>query len=121
MRVRGLLLALFLVPVAVGAYFLSRAAAADGTPRCDGIITEYGDAERSGPMRPGETCDLYDFADGRSAGTRTYDQQRKAQEQRASHDRLTGGLWAAHGLAGVLVVVSGLRPARSDAGRRGGR
>ncbi|MFF9493950.1 hypothetical protein [Streptomyces flaveolus] len=121
MRVRGALLGLFLVPVAVGAYFLCRAATADGTPRCDGVIVEYGDAERSGPMEPGETCDLYDFTDGRSAGTRTYDQQRKAQEERAADDRLTGGLWAAHGLAGLIVVVSGLGVTRSAAGRGGDR
>ncbi|WP_225635173.1 hypothetical protein [Streptomyces solaniscabiei] len=53
MRARGALLGLFLVPVAVGAYFLFRAATADGTPVCDGTIVEYGDAERSGPMKPG--------------------------------------------------------------------
>ncbi|CAM5618342.1 hypothetical protein SVIOM342S_00537 [Streptomyces violaceorubidus] len=86
MSFRGLLLGLFAVPVVVGGYFLTATATADGTPQCDGIITEYGDAERSGPMKPGETCDLYDFTDGRSAGTRTYAQQQKAQDAEATRD-----------------------------------
>ncbi|OMI87922.1 hypothetical protein BSZ07_21000 [Streptomyces sp. M1013] len=105
MSFRGLLLGLFAVPVVVGGYFLTEAATADGTPRCDGIITEYGDAERSGPMKPGETCDLYDFTDGRSAGTRTYAQQQKAQDAEATRDYWTGGLWLAYGVAGLAVVT----------------
>jgi hypothetical protein len=105
---RGLLLCLFAVPVVVGAYFLTEAATAGGTPQCDGIIEEYGDAERSGPMKPGETCDLYDFTDGRSAGTRTYEQQRKAQDADAGRDYWTGGLWLAYGVAGLTVVTGHL-------------
>jgi hypothetical protein len=112
---RGLLLGLFAVPVVVGGYFLAAAATADGTPRCDGIIQEYGDAERSGPMKPGETCDLYDFADGRSSGTRTYEQQKKAQEEARSSDLRTGGLWFGYGATGVLVVVGRLGPKRRRA------
>ncbi|MFF4472764.1 hypothetical protein ACFYZ3_24755 [Streptomyces sp. NPDC001599] len=108
MSFRGLLLGLFAVPVVVGGYFLTEAATADGTPQCDGIIEEYEDAERSGPMRPGETCDLYDFADGRSAGTRTYEQQRKAQEEGAADDYRTGGWWLAYGAAGLAVVTTHL-------------
>jgi hypothetical protein len=107
-RFRSLLLVLFLVPVAVGAYVLTEAATADGTPRCDGIIEEYGDAERSGPMKPGQTCDLYDFTDGRSAGTRTYAQQQKAQEEGAADGYRTGGLWLAYGVAGLAVVTTHL-------------
>ncbi len=96
---------LFLLPAVAGAFFLGGAATAGGTPHCDGVIKEYGDAERSGAMKPGETCDLYDFADGRSAGTRTYDQQKKAQEEEASDDWLAGGLLLAYGLAGLSVAV----------------
>ncbi|MDT0613815.1 hypothetical protein [Streptomyces lancefieldiae] len=108
---RGLALALFLlVPAVVGAVIVVRAATADGTPRCDGIIKEYGDAERSGVMKPGETCDLYDFADGRSAGTRTYDQQKKAQEEEASDDYLVGGLLLVYGLAAPAVTWKSRRP-----------
>ncbi|WP_282087723.1 hypothetical protein [Streptomyces tendae] len=108
MSFRSLLLGLFVVPVVVGVYFLTEAATADGTPQCDGIIEEYGDAERSGPMKPGETCDLYDFTDGRSAGTRTYEQQRKAREEEASAGYRTGGLWLAYGVAGLAVVTTHL-------------
>ncbi|MER6338659.1 hypothetical protein [Streptomyces tendae] len=108
MSFRSVLLGLFVVPVVVGGYFLTRAATADGTPRCDGIIEEYGDAERSGPMKPGETCDLYDFADGRSAGTRTYEQQRKAQEEGTADDYRAGGWWLAYGAAGLAVVTTHL-------------
>lgn len=108
MSFRSLLLGLFAVPVVVGAYYLTEAATADGTPRCDGIIEEYGDQERSGPMKPGETCDLYDFADGRSAGTRTYEQQRKAQDEGAADDYRTGGWWLAYGVAGLAVVTTHL-------------
>ncbi|MET8487656.1 hypothetical protein ABZV76_27595 [Streptomyces tendae] len=108
MSFRSLLLGLFVVPVAVGGYFLTRAATADGTPRCDGIIEEYGDAERSGPMKPGERCDLYDFADGRSAGTRTYEQQRKAQEEGTADDYRAGGWWLVYGAAGLAVVTTHL-------------
>ncbi|MFE9706771.1 hypothetical protein [Streptomyces sp. NPDC005930] len=105
MSFRSLLLGLFVVPVVVGGHFLTEAATADGPPRCDGIIEEYEDAERSGPMKPGETCDLYDFTDGRSAGTRTYEQQKKAQEDGAADDYRTGGWWLAYGVAGLTVVI----------------
>ncbi|MFD5312184.1 hypothetical protein ACGV4K_23105 [Streptomyces sp. WAC8370] len=112
MSFRGLLLGLFVVPVVVGGYFLTQAATADGTPQCDGIIEEYGDQERSGPMKPGETCDLYDFSDGRSAGTRTYAQQKKAQEEDRRSDLRTGGLWFGYGAVGVIAVAHRLRPGR---------
>ncbi|MFA3876621.1 hypothetical protein ABS735_23505 [Streptomyces sp. MMCC 100] len=108
MTFRGLLLGLFVVPVVVGVYFLTEAATADGTPQCDGIIEEYGDAERSGPMKPGETCDLYDFTDGRSAGTRTYEQQKKAQDEEATDDYRAGGWWLAYGLTGLAVATAHL-------------
>lgn len=106
MSFRGFLPGLFAIPVVVGVYFLTEAATADGTPQCDGIIKEYGDAERSGPMKPGETCDLYDFTDGRSAGTRTYAQQKKAQEEAAADGYRTGGWWLAYGVAGLAVVTA---------------
>ncbi|CAM5431708.1 hypothetical protein STENM223S_07793 [Streptomyces tendae] len=106
MSFRSLLLGLFVVPVVAGGYFLTEAATAGGPPRCDGIIEEYGDAERSGPMKPGETCDLYDFTDGRSAGTRTYEQQKKAQEDGAADDYRTGGWWLAYGVAGLTAVTA---------------
>ncbi|EHN78949.1 integral membrane protein [Streptomyces coelicoflavus ZG0656] len=114
MSFRGLLLGLFAVPVVIGGYFLTEAATAGGPPRCDGIIQEYGDAERSGPMKPGETCDLYDFTDSRSAGTRTYEQQRKAQEEGAAADYRAGGWWLAYGVAGLTAVTVhlGLRRGR---------
>ncbi|MGW5787777.1 hypothetical protein ACWEWK_27775 [Streptomyces sp. NPDC003757] len=108
MSFRGLLLGLFVVPVVAGVYSLAEAATAGDTPRCAGIIREYGDAERSGPMKPGETCDLYDFTDGRSAGTRTYEQQKKAQEAGAADDYRTGGWWLAYGVAGLAVVSTRL-------------
>ncbi|CAL9299779.1 hypothetical protein [Streptomyces sp. SudanB91_2054] len=117
MRFRGLLLGLFLLPAVVGAYLLAGSATEDGTPRCDGIIEEYGDAERSGPMKPGETCDLYDFADGRSQGTRSYEQQRKAQETKASKHGLVGGVCLVYGLAGACAVIAGRRAAPAPPGK----
>ncbi|MFH8442361.1 hypothetical protein ACH4D3_14200 [Streptomyces sp. NPDC018026] len=107
---RGYLLALFVVPVVAGVYLLCEPALRSSTPQCDGIIEEYGDAERSGPMKPGQTCNLYDFADGRSAGTRTYEQQKKAQDEEARSDYLTGGWWLVYGAAGLFAVS---RPGRS--------
>ncbi|MGQ5596000.1 hypothetical protein ACUJ8N_18445 [Streptomyces sp. ESR1.13] len=112
MSLRGFLLVVFAVPAVVGVYVLTAALTADGAPRCDGIIEEYGDAERSGPMKPGETCDLYDFSDGRSAGTRTYAQQKKAQEEDRRSDLRTGGLWFGYGAVGVIAVAHRLRPGR---------
>ncbi|AIV35795.1 hypothetical protein LMJ38_12680 [Streptomyces sp. R1] len=101
---RGYLVALFVVPVVVGVYLLSEPTFTGGTPQCDGIIEEYGDSERSGPMKPGQTCDLYDFHDGRSAGTRTYEQQKKAQREEAKENRRAGGWWLAYGAAGLFAV-----------------
>ncbi|MEV6885874.1 hypothetical protein [Streptomyces sp. NPDC051135] len=112
MSFRGLLLGLFVLPVVAGGYFLTEAATAGDTPRCAGIIQEYGDAERSGPVKPGETCDLYNFTDGRSAGTRTYEQQKKAQEDGAADDHRTGGRRLAYGVAGPTVVTAHHFPAR---------
>ncbi|MER7057565.1 MULTISPECIES: hypothetical protein [unclassified Streptomyces] len=102
---RGLVLGLFVVPVVVGVYLLCEPAFVGGTPQCDGIIVEYGDSERSGPMQPGQTCNLFDFTDRRSAGTRTYDQQKKAQDDEATEDYWVGGWWLAYGVAGLFAVT----------------
>ncbi|WP_217171280.1 hypothetical protein [Streptomyces sp. AC512_CC834] len=109
---RGPLVGLFVVPVVVGVYLIGEAATADDTPQCDGIIVEYGDSERSGPMKPGQNCNLYDFTDSRSAGTRTYDQQKKAQDEEATSDYWTGGWWLAYGVVGLAVVTTRRDPKR---------
>lgn len=79
MRFRGVLLVLFLLPVAVGLMYAAKAVGVPAAPECPGMPLDREGEESPGPMGPHSTCDLYDYtahravapAPARRAGRRT--------------------------------------------------
>ncbi|MFF7330336.1 hypothetical protein ACIQU5_26875 [Streptomyces sp. NPDC090306] len=107
MKHRGFFVVMFLVPLCVGLVVLGLGLAVPRAPQCPGYIVEYEDEERSGPMRPGETCNLYDYAANSSSGTRSYDQQRVAQSQHRVRLEQAGAVLTGYGAVGFLASLSG--------------
>ncbi|WP_367323044.1 hypothetical protein [Streptomyces sp. HUAS ZL42] len=71
MKLRGVLLVLFLLPLLWGLITLARGRAADGAPECPGLQLDEVGEEHPGRLRPGFTCHVpYDTVTGRSTGTR---------------------------------------------------
>ncbi|EKX60520.1 hypothetical protein STRIP9103_03138 [Streptomyces ipomoeae 91-03] len=107
-------LVLFLIPVVLGLADLVRAVAVPGAPECPGIALDEVGEEHPGPMRPGFTCHLYDdWTTMRPTGTRTFEQQKNAQDaERDDHYARALG-YIAYGIAGLVVVAAarGTRPA----------
>jgi hypothetical protein len=106
MRFRGVLLVLFLLPPAWGLITLVRGPATPVAPRCPGLQLDKEGEENPGRMRPGFTCVIsYDTATGRSTGTRTYDQQRYAQQTDRNNHFQRGIGYVAYGAAGLAPVT----------------
>ncbi|MGI5375436.1 hypothetical protein ACQEV2_14535 [Streptomyces sp. CA-251387] len=109
MRSRGVLVALFLLPLAWGLVSLASGRAVSVVPECPGLQLDDVGEEHPGRMRPGFTCAVgYDNATGRSTGTRTYDQQKFAQETERDGRYLRGAGYLAYSAVGLTVLaVSG--------------
>ncbi|MCL8014808.1 hypothetical protein [Streptomyces sp. AS02] len=106
-ELRGVLLALFLLPLLWGLITLARGASSDGVPECPGLQLGEDGESHPGPMRRGYTCAVsYSTATGRSTGTRTYDEQKYAQEQARSGLYWRGAGHVAYGTAGLLVLTA---------------
>ncbi|MFC4503174.1 MULTISPECIES: hypothetical protein [Streptomyces] len=105
MRLRGVLLALFLLPLLWGVISLLRGGASYGIPDCDGLLRS--DREEPHDMRPGDTCEL-SYSDERngSAGTATYQQLKYAQELERGSLYRQGTLFTLYGAAGIGVVTA---------------
>ncbi|MEU6812485.1 hypothetical protein ABZ920_26615 [Streptomyces sp. NPDC046831] len=117
MTKRGVLLFLFLVPLAVGLVVLGKAIAVPEKPVCPGIVVGQDGEEHGGPrMRGDTTCHVYNTVTMESSGTRTVRQQLVAQGEQRTQYYLLGGVCTGYGLLGVGVVVSGFGPWRRGAG-----
>ena len=102
MKFRSGLTLLFLLPVAWGVFsLLGSVAAATGAP-CPGIVLGEDGEDYPGPMRPGQTCALYDG--GRPTGTATYQQRKNAQAGRHDDLLVRGMVYTAYGLAGLAAL-----------------
>ncbi|MFI6933156.1 hypothetical protein [Streptomyces sp. NPDC050287] len=99
-------LVLFLLPLAWGLITLAQGRATPVAPHCDGLQLGADGEETPSRMRRGFTCYIDYSLDGRSAGTRTYDQQKYAQERERSRYYLHGTLYIAYGTAGLVVLAS---------------
>lgn len=98
-------LALFLLPLAAGLFFVSEGLQGrSGDVVCPGENSPDGSQgeEVPGPMHPGDTSCAVILPDGRDAGIRTYEQQKNVQLQAANHDLRTGAVLIAWGSAGTL-------------------
>ena len=69
-------------------------------------------------MRPGFRCTLYDGRTMRITGTRTYEQQKNAQDEQRRHFCTEGALLLTYGLAGLGAVSASYRPWRLPWRRR---
>ncbi|MGW0944102.1 hypothetical protein ACWD4O_16350 [Streptomyces sp. NPDC002623] len=109
MRLRPVLVVLFLLPLLWGAVSLLRAGSAYGVPDCPGIQLGPDGEDHPGRMRRAYTCSLYYNHTEDSAGTATYDQLKVAQ----AHER--GGLYhqgillTLYGLAGIGIATAATR------------
>ncbi|MFI7415199.1 hypothetical protein ACIBU0_41855 [Streptomyces sp. NPDC049627] len=107
MRFRGVLLALFLLPLAWGLITLASGRAVSVAPKCPGLQLDEVGEEHPGRMRPGFTCAVgYDTATGRSTGTRTYEQQKYAQEQERDGRYLRGAGYVTYSAVGLAVLAA---------------
>lgn len=79
MKLRGVFITLFLMPLVWGVISLLRAGSSYGIPDCPGIITGRDGEDHPAPMRRSDTCSLYDDLTRGSTGTSTYDQLKSAQ------------------------------------------
>ncbi|WP_093908495.1 hypothetical protein [Streptomyces sp. cf386] len=104
---RGALVALFLLPLLWGLVTLARGASSYGAPECPGLQQGEDGESHPGPMRRGHTCAVsYSTENGRSTGTRTYDQQKYAQERDRSGLYWRGAGYVAYGTAGLLALTA---------------
>ncbi|MER6435885.1 hypothetical protein ABT275_05985 [Streptomyces sp. NPDC001185] len=112
MKLRGVFIALFLVPLAWGAIALLRAGAAHGIPDCPGLpMDEVGEDHPGQLMGRGDTCALgYNLNGGDSTGTATYDQLKYAQKVKRRDLLGEGLLYTLYGTAGMAATVIATRP-----------
>ncbi|MFI5678081.1 hypothetical protein [Streptomyces cellulosae] len=106
MKFRGVFLVLFLLPLLWGLITLAKGAATSVAPHCDGLQLGADGEEHPGRMRRGFTCHIDYALDGRSAGTRTYDQQKYAQIRERRGYLVQGTVYVTYGAAGLVVLVS---------------
>lgn len=110
MRLRGVFIALFLIPLAWGLISLLRAAAAHGAPDCPWLQLGEDGEEHPGRMRQGYTCELdYSYHGGDSTGTATYRQREYAQEVKRGELLSQGLLYTLYGTAGTAATVIATR------------
>ncbi|WP_371798226.1 hypothetical protein OG963_01825 [Streptomyces sp. NBC_01707] len=110
MRLRGVFIAFFLVPLAWGVITLLRAGAAHGVPDCPGLQLGEDGEDHPGPMRQGHTCALdYSVRGGDSTGTATFDQLKYAQEVKRGDLLGQGLLYTLYGTAGAAATVIATR------------
>ncbi|MFI1033828.1 hypothetical protein [Streptomyces sp. NPDC020951] len=115
MRLRPVLVVLFLLPLLWGAVSLLRAGSAYGVPDCPGIQLGPDGEEHPGRMRRVYTCSLYYNHTDDSAGTATYDQLKVARDHERGGLYRQGSLLTLYGLAGIGVTTAATRkrgPAR---------
>lgn len=110
MRLRGVFIALFMIPLAWGVIALLRAGAAHGAPYCPGSQEDRDGEARPGPMRPSYTCALgYSTSSGKSTGTATYDQLTYAQKVKRKDLLGEGLLFTLYGTAATAATLIATR------------
>ncbi|MFD6278472.1 hypothetical protein ACFWFI_23335 [Streptomyces sp. NPDC060209] len=113
MRLRGMVIAFFVVPLAWGVITLLRAGAAHGGPDCPWLQLGEDGEEHPGQMRQGYTCVLdYNYHGGDSTGTATYRQRKYAQEVKRGELLGQGLLYTLYGAAGTATTVIATRSRR---------
>ncbi|MEU1501393.1 hypothetical protein [Streptomyces sp. NPDC005732] len=110
MKLRGVFITLFLVPLVWGAITLLRAGAAHGIPVCPGLQLDSEGEDQPGPMGPDSTCALgYSTHGGDSTGTATYDQVKYGQKVKRGEFLGQGLLYTLYGTAGMTATVIATR------------
>lgn len=110
MKLRGVFVTLFLVPLVWGAITLLRAGAAHGIPVCPGFQLNSEGEDETGPMRSNSTCALgYSTHGGDSTGTATYEQVKYGQKVKRGELLGSGLLYMLYGTAGMTATVMATR------------
>lgn len=112
MRLRAVLLVLFLIPLLWGTVSLLRAGSAYGA-YCPGLLLGKDGESHPDPMRRGDRCELsYDTGTGRSIGTSTYEQVAFGQELKRRSLYQQGAVFTLYGTVGMGIVVVATRKRR---------
>lgn len=117
MKLRGVFIALFLMPLVWGVISLLRAGSSYGIPDCPGIITGQDGEDHPAPMTRRDTCSLYDLPTRGSTGTSTYDQLKSAQVGKRRSLYRQGMALTLYAATGTGLVIATTRKPRAVSSR----